>query len=475
MRPANLVAERGILGIILTQNHRLYDVGTLVPDDFAETYHGELFRLFKDLIEAGRTITAASVLTDAQDAVIWGDLKASKYLSRIEREAPHDGAVIVDLARTVRDMALRGRIIDTLATLSAMVPAAPVSISASELRETVDQAMASLFTSLDDIGLQKLGDVANQMLEDLKDTARKVGFSCGPAAIRTLMGPLFPETVYYIAATPGGGKSALALQMARDAARQNKQVALFSPEMGAREIAGRALTSDTGVSDLHIKLGGEYITNSEYEQLYTAAQALGGEGVYIDRTSSPSLALIRGRCAQKKRQGGLDLVFIDHAGLLAKPDRKMGEPDAWMANCAAIKQLANDLQIPVVVLAQFGTGQLRDMATWPHRRPMVGDIAYSGAVFQNADLILLLHREEALLKSAGKPIDGASKPTQSEWLDRVARAEGKVEAILGKRRSGGEGTGAQTLYFDAARYRFLDRDFRVASEPVDLMSYAAER
>ena len=142
--PKNLAAERAILGIILNSNNVLFDID-LSSADFAETYNGELFNLLSDQIEANNRATPATLLHDAQDAVIWGELKASEYLTKLADEAPPE-KLAQDFARTVKDTALRRKIITIAEDIKQRTYAAPVSLPASELREEMDESIARMRT-----------------------------------------------------------------------------------------------------------------------------------------------------------------------------------------------------------------------------------------------------------------------------------------------------------------------------------------
>ena len=459
--PSSLRAERGVLGIILTNNAAIYEMGDLRPEHFtAEPGHGELFRLFADQIAAGRTVTVATVVHDAQDRAILGDMRVSDVLARLEADAP-DAKFAGELAAAIRDTALRARIIALTAKVPEYVQAAPVSISASKLRDELYEQVMGLYESQEDMGIRQLGDIGEAVLERLKVAdAPTIGVPAGPVAVRELIGPLMPEKVYIIGGSPGSGKSSLAVQMARGVSAAGQAALVISPEMGGTEIFTRVAAAETGIRDDNIERG--LIGNEEYERIWNANEAIKTERVFVDPRSAPTITMVRGQATRMRRGAGLGALFIDHLGLMGKTSPRMSDPEKWEQNLTGGKQIAKDLGIPVVFLVQFHTEALRDMAQWPHRRPSQGDIAFSGYVDQNADAILLVHRlEYFLLRHEPSAEDSyRGKPYLEQWRDRCAQAKAKAEVILAKRRSGGPGTGMRTLYFDAARYTFHDNDFR---------------
>lgn len=445
----NAAAERALLGIIINHNQILFEVGSLAASDFrAEPLHGELLLLLKDQIEANRTVTAATLLHDAQDAPIWGDIKASDYLRQLEEEAPPPSHA-QELARIVRDTALRARLVEAANGLIQRVQAAPVSIAATELRTEYDEAFAALFSTVDDLGIRPAATVAEESLNRLKSVRTDSGYPLGLAGLEQLTGAFQPGRFYALGGAPGSGKSALALQVARHIAK-TAPVVIFSPEMQAAEQAERIMTFDTGISTHKIERN--LVDNAEYEALFNAAEAMKGGRLYIDDHSAPTLAMIRGRAMRMKKLTGLALIVIDHCHYMGKPDRRMPDFEALNDNLTGLKQLAKDLSVAVLGLVQFGTEALRDMAKWPHRKPTQGDLLFAGIVDRHADAIVLVHRLETFLRR-NQPYDGDK--IVMEWKDRLASATGKADLILTKRR-GGLGFGEQVVYFDAPRYRFSD-------------------
>lgn len=449
--PQNVRAERALLGVLLSDNDALFAIGDLPSTDFSESYNGELYLLIRDQIEAGRTASAATIMHDAQDAVIWGDMKASDYLFMLEREAP-PSRMAPELARVIRDTALRSRVIQTAEEIAKRARDAPVSVPADELRSEIDEAMQGLFPTIGDMGIRKSADVGDEILRGLREnTGTTHGLNVGLARVQDLTGPLLPGKLYMVAAASGGGKSALIVQMARYMAKTGHTSLIFSMEMDAEEFVGRILASQTGIEAPMIEQSA--INPSEYQLLADAVEDDRTANLYIDETSEPTMSLIRGRALRKKRLGGLDALFVDHIHYVKKPDRKMSEDEALNHNLRLAKATARDLHIPVVCACHFTSSSLRFMEAWPHPRPKKGDILFSGTVDRHADVIVMLHRPEYFLLRAEPEEDAKHR---HEWAIRKENEKGTAELILGKRR-GGKGYGIRKLYFDEKRVAFSDQ------------------
>lgn len=449
--PGSAEAERGLLGCIIQSNEVLYQIKSdLVAGDFIEPLHGEIWLLLRDLIETqARRVTGITLVTDAQDAIVWGEVKCSEYIQRLDRDAPPIH-VAASLAQTVREMSRRRRLIALADELREMAVNAPVSITSDELRSKADEAVAAVFTDVADLGVRKLSDIGDKVLERLKKKDVEQGLVPPLTAVRQLIGSLLPGRLYMLGGSPGSGKSALLLQIARYLAREGRTCLLYSIEMGDEEQAVRALSSDTGISSVDLEKG--LPSDKDFERVWTANEMERKNQMYIDGGSSPSLASIRGRSSRLKKLEGLDFLCIDHIHYLSKSDRKMSDHEALDENLKGLKQLAKDLKIPIMVVCQYGTEALRDMARWPHRKPTQGDLLFSGIVDRHADVVLLLSRREYFLQRSEPGLDDARRP---EWSAALLAEEGWVELILTKRR-GGRGWGTIRVGFNATTVEFRE-------------------
>lgn len=475
--PQNLQAERGLLGIILNNNDTIHDIVELTKMDFAEQHNGELFILFKDQISAGRSITAVTILHDAQDAVIWEStgLTASAYLAKLENDAPlgKQAERAKEFATTIRDTALSRRLVISMDELRAWIIASPASIPAVVQRDKVDSTMTSLFSSSADLGMNDVAAVGTRMLDRIKDADKEIGRHIGLSFVQNLTGPLLPGRMMMLGGTSGSGKSGLLAQIARYDAEHGGTPILFTREMRDEEVVSRLLSADTGISGSQIERN--MLSPEEYEKLWTANEAMKGLRFKISSPSQFSVPFIRARSLRQQRLGGLTLIEVDHVHLLAKSDRRMTDYEAMNENLEALKALAMDLGVPIIVACQLTGEALKDLNRWPHRLPIFTDLLFSATIDRNADIVLIIHRLEHVLKR-NRPIEKDDPKQFDAWTQRVNAVEGQVEALLTKRR-GGRGEGQQTGYFDASRVLFADAPFRRAfvqqDEPNDLWATRA--
>lgn len=440
----------------MNRNDAFFEVsGIVTAADFAEDWHGELWRLMHDQIVAGRDARASSLLHDQEQDADIGGVRASVYLADLERQAP-PSSLAQDLAKTIRDLALRRRLISAGEQLVAECFDAPASTRGEELRAKYDAAFAALFSTVADVGVRHIGDVSEMVL---KRVARAIGgvvegggIELPLAAAQALVGSLMPGRLYVLAGAPGSGKSLLAQKIAKHASRPGAGVALFrSIEMEDEEVVERDLATLTGISAESIERGN--VPPGDYETLVDAAALTNKHRLYIDSSSAPTAALIRAQAMRMKRLVGLDLLVVDHLLYIEKPDPRMPEFEAIRGNIKAMKRIAKDLGIPVLLLTQFN----REFNAGPVRRPTVSDLYNSSAIEQEADVILFVHREGYMLKRKEPPkgVTEKEKKEHSDWEARVMEAGDKAELILGKRR-GGKGFGVRTVYFDEKAVDFVD-------------------
>lgn len=447
--PQNIEAEKGLLGIIMERNDALFDVTHLIGKaDFYEPHHGELFTLMRDQIEQGKAATPTTLLHDtSQDADIGGIL-TSGYLATLLREAP-PSSVVRDLARTVHDLAIRRKLIQVSQKVMDEAYSAPASITGVEIETRYHADASTLFSSLTEIGVRSFAEVGDQLLNRVADAARRetpLGIDLGLKALQELTGALLPGRLYTLAAAAGAGKTGLALQLAVTIARTDP-VLFFSIEMDPEELATRHLSALSGVGGEKIERA--TINADDWGLLQDALKASKGLKLYLDGSTSPTVGAIRGKVIRMKRKTGVAVVIIDHMLYIAR-DPKLGEFDAARQNLQALKKMAKDLGVAVILLAHLKQSY---MTLDKLRDPHDGDVYGGGAVPQESDVLVILHREEMMLGKR-KPAPEDTKQVQ-DWEQKLLRATGKAKFILGKRRAG-HSNGARTVGFEETSQHFSD-------------------
>jgi replicative DNA helicase len=261
------------------------------------------------------------------------------------------------------------------------------------------------------------------------------GLPTGFRDVDEITGGLQPGELIIIASRPSMGKTALALNIARNAALDHgKKVAVFSLEMTTRSLILRLLASEAEIDFSTLRKG--FLANSAYRRLTEAGDRLSRAEIWIDDSGMATILEIKAKCRRLKAERGLDLVIVDYLQL-ASADGPRDRKDLEIAEISrGLKALAKELQLPVVALSQLNRGpEQRDP---DKRRPILGDLRESGAIEQDADVIAFIYREVVYKKETEEP--------------------NLAELEIAKQRNGP--TGTVKLHFEGRYARFENRSDR---------------
>lgn len=452
--PQNLDAERALLGIIMDRNDMLFEVlGTVSKVDFFEPQHGEIFTLMRDMIETGKEAKPGTLIHDlAQDADI-GGITASEYLRMMLRDAP-PAAMATTFARTIRDLAMRRRFIDVAYKHLDEAFNAPATITAQEIESRYHAAASALFSTAQEAGMKPLSDLSAAVVKRTQEAYRKdkrLGLSSGLKAFDDLAGPLLGGRLYCLSGASGAGKTALAYQIARHVAKE-APVLFQSIEMDGEELATRDLSALSQLPGERIERAD--LNEAEVFALMEAQAQQTGLQLYVDSAKRPTVGSIRGKAMRLKRMKGLDLLVIDHLRYIKSPSRvDLFEQQTEILQ--DLNALADDLDVPVLLLVQLKAGYGSEATDWKKvRQPNVGDIFNGAVIEQESDVLMLVHRAEYML--------ARRKPTENigDWEAALQKAKNRAELLLNKRR-GGVGQGQRTVGWIPEEQRMTDEIPRV--------------
>lgn len=316
---------------------------------------------------------------------------------------------------------------------------------------TLGEAMAEVFTQAEEVasGLAQPG-----LSTGLRDLDERLG------------GGLMPGWLMVVAARPAMGKSALAFAMAREAAQAGEKAAIFSLEMGRREVAARLLSAEVGVTARAI-LNGD-MTPAQRVKLSEARRLMEQMPLHLEDQPGRTVAEIRLRCRALARTGALSLIVVDHLGKVKAPPEvaRRGIREITAYNSGAMKELAQEFNCPVILLAQLS----RSVDGRDDKRPTMADLREAGQIEEDADVVALLYREEYYLKDRApkrKPEDSTER-----WLKKQAEHEGLLRLHAGRgdilvaKLRGGE-TGHVRALFDGPTTSWRDVPANEAGDPWD--------
>ncbi len=431
--PHDLEAEKAVLGAILVDGALFLDVAEeLAPRDFFREAHAKVFQVMRNLASAGEPIDALTVRATLQQRNELDEIGGPAYLFGLTDGVPMR-TNIGAYARIVKDRAATSRLIS--AARRILIDA---QSGEKEARELIDAAERAIFavaeqsTHGDFIDAETMVREGMPSLEQMIERRGTTGIATGFIDFDDMTRGFQPGALVLIAARPSMGKSAFALNVAYHAASHGHAVGFFSLEMSREELFIR-LVSSVGKLDGH-RLQSGYASPADFTRMTAAFAEIGQSGLHVDDSSSVGVLEMRGKARRLKARRGLDLVLVDYLQLMQlehSENRNLAVADA----SRALKLLARELQIPVVALSQLS----RETERRAEKRPMLSDLRDSGALEQDADLVVFIHRPEVYQSTHDN--------------------DGVAEIIIAKQRNGP--TGTVQLRWEKETTRFVNSTGRV--------------
>jgi len=399
-------AEQHVIGSILVNNNIFDEVDFLNKDDFLNSEHQAIFSASKELIEKGKEVDCFII----QDNLKNLDLR---YLVELSKNVPTTVnakayAKIVKRDSTNRKLMAAGNSIYQIAETD------------KPTEEKLDTAL-DLLSNLSTENNEKSKPVEiNKFLSSTIDDIEKaynnkgeiIGLSTGLIGLDEKTLGLHPSNLIIIAGRPSMGKTSLALNMAEDAAKKGKTALVFSMEMSGKELTQRELANLGSIPFNFIRSG--KLNDKHWPRLTEATKQLNEMPLIIDETPALTIGELRLRAKQVQREKGLDLIVVDYIQLMSGSGDTRNETVSDISR--GLKALAKELSVPVVALSQLN----RSLEQRPNKRPIMSDLRDSGAIEQDADVILFVYRDEVYNEeSPHKDI---------------------AEIIIGKQRQGALGT-----------------------------------
>ena len=388
--PQNLEAERGVLGSILLDPNMCDEVALLVrPDDFYADAHRKLYAHILAMHDAGKRIDATLLVEGLKQAGEFEAIGGTAYLAEVVHAVPV-AAHAVYYAQIVREKAVLRNVIHT--TTEILRDAYDPTL---EARDLVNQAEERIFAITDERTSDSLLSMHDVLVSAFEHIDRRMerggatGVPSGFADLDTLTGGLHESELIILAARPSMGKTALATNIADHVAVKAEVTTLFvSLEMSRLELAQRMLCGRGSIDGR--KFRGGYLSGEDREKLVEASAKLSKAPLFIDDTPTRTVTEIAASARRLKRKANLGLIVIDYLQLI-EPDNPRDPRQEQVAKIARqLKHLARKLQVPVLCLAQLN----RQADAAGERGPRLSQLRESGAIEQDADVVMFIHREE---------------------------------------------------------------------------------
>lgn len=432
--PQNIEAEQSLLGTILIHDKALLKVVELLaPDDFYREGHRVIFEAMLALFEQGQPHDLITVSNHLSDRNLLEKAGGSAYITSLTQVIPFAGT-LVRYAGIIRQKAVLRRLIQTSGELAARCYDAPGGID--ELVEQAEQMIFAVAQSRKKQGFEPMSRIVPKAFDRITRLAGRAeqvtGVATGYAELDRMTAGLQPSDLIVLAARPSMGKTALGLNIVQHAALVNKvPTAIFSLEMSAEQLALRMICSVGKVDAQRVRTGNLHV--SDWPGLTSAAGKLTQAPVYIDDSAGMTVLEMRAKARRLKSEHGIGLIMIDYLQLMQGRSGSENRNQEISEISRSLKAMAKELDMPVLVLSQLN----RNLESRPDKRPMMSDLRESGAVEQDADVIMFIYRDEVYNKSPENP------------------EKGVAEVIIGKQRNGPTGTvrlqfiGEYTAFRDA--------------------------
>ena len=473
--PQNVEAEAALLGALMIDNRLAEDIQLkLRPDHFFEPLHGRIYEQILKLVDRNMIANPVTLrpLFEADEEM--RELGGPSYLAQLTGS----GAAIIgarDFAEQVYELALLRSLIGVG---REMVEQALDTSEEVDPKGQIEAAEAALYRVAEEGGgegsvktFAQATRLAIQMAEKALNTGGGLsGVTTGLETVNAKTGGLHRSDLLILAGRPGMGKTALATNIAFNAAQRlvrdleegialeksaGAGVAFFSLEMSADQLATRILAEQSGISSENLRMG--KISQLEFRNLARAAADLESLPLYIDDTPGLTIAALRTRARRLKRQKGVGLIVVDYLQLLQGTGRSANENRVQEISeiSRGLKTLAKELNVPVLALSQL----TRAVEQREDKRPQLADLRESGSIEQDADIVLFVYREEYYVASREpkRPVEGDDSKifeAHDQWASDMERVYGLSELLISKQRHGA--TGKVRLRFESKITRFSD-------------------
>ncbi len=433
-------AERAVLGAVLLDPSALDAASELLePQDFYRGAHGEIFRAVLSLAQAHESIDALTVRAELERTGAIERAGGVAYLMSLVDGMPRS-ANVQAYARIVRDHALRRQLVAVGEQLR--VRSADRSRPPQDLIEEAERTIFALSEQGRARGFMPIERVAAEGLEKLEQLSERrelvTGLATGYVRLDRMTSGLQDGELVILAARPSMGKTALALNIAQHiAVHGHVPVGIFSLEMSAQQLFFRLLAGE-GRIDAH-KLRTGRLTPEEWERLTHTYDVISQARIFIDDTPGVTPMEVRSKARRLKSEHDLGLLVIDYLQLMRLERRSDNRQQEISEISRSLKGIAKELNIPVLALSQLSRAP--DQRQGDHR-PQLSDLRESGAIEQDADLVMFIFRPEVYEKDEAKIAE--------------KNLEGLAEVIIAKQRNGPIGT--VPLYFVKQYTRFENRD-----------------
>ena len=433
--PQSIDSEKALLGAIMLKPETLHDISDIIsPFSFYAEKHRTIFRGMMDLFAKGEPIDLLSLSTKLKETKTLDAIGGSSYLAELVNGVPTASnaehyAHIVQKKATMRDLISAADHISELGYKEEQ-----------DLEETLDEAEKKIYEVTNTPGVHKFTSIAQSLgdawdridhLHNAGDELR--GIHTGFPSLDNILAGFQKSDLIILAARPSMGKTALALDIARQAATEhNVPVGIFSLEMSSQQLVDRMLAADSKVDAWKLRTG-RLKNDEDFARIRESLDSLSKAPIFIDDQPGSTILKMRSVARRLKSEHGLGLIIVDYLQLMNPTNTKASDNLVQQITeiSRSLKHMARELDVPVLALSQLSRAVEQRRG-----KPRLSDLRDSGSIEQDADVVMFIHRDDKMNENSDKP--------------NIA------EILIEKHRNGP--TGMVELYFDAKHTTFLSVD-----------------
>ncbi|MBP8626502.1 MAG: replicative DNA helicase [Syntrophorhabdales bacterium] len=429
--PQNIEAEQSLLGGLLVDNDAINRVIDMVsPEDFYRDNHGKIYKIISDLYERNEAIDIITVSSYARDKGLVDEIGGIAYLNTLVDMMP-TSANITQYAKMIREKALARNLIKVATQIIEKGYEADADIdtyideSEKMIFQVAEQKLRPAFFHVKDVIMQSIETIDRLYHKKQSVTGIPTGF----VELDKLTSGLQPSDLIVVAGRPSMGKTAFCMNIAQNVATMDESpvpVGIFSLEMSKEQLVTRLLSSESEIEHSRLRTG--TFSQNDWPKLVRATGKLTKAPLFIDDSPSMGVLELRARARRMKKEHGLGLIIIDYLQLMRGRSNAERREQEISEISRFLKALAKELTIPVIAISQLNRAP--EQREKDNKRPRLADLRESGAIEQDADVIMFIYRDEVYNKNPDNPDKGVA------------------EVIIGKQRNGP---------IDTVKLAFLDR------------------
>jgi len=455
--PCNIEAEQALIGSILVSNEIYDEISSKIDSKkFFDPIHVKIFEVIEKLISKGLLANPITLKNYFENNEGLKELGGQEYLIKITKFSTSTKQAI-DYSNIVYEMYVRRELIKISELVLYDASTTEINLAGEEI---IQNAEKSLFDLAERGQFNRSFIKFDKALTQTIDMAKKawkneeglVGVPTGLTDLDSRLGGLHKQDLIIIAGRPSMGKTALATNIAFNAAKKIEKngtkstVAFFSLEMSSEQLSTRILSEQSKIRSNDIRRG--KVTENEMERFIETSKNIHDLPLYIDETPAITIAAIRNRARRIKRLYGLELVVVDYIQLMRGGNNKYdGRVQEISEITQGLKALAKELDVPVLALSQLS----RAVEQRDDKKPQLADLRESGSIEQDADVVMFVYREAYYLERK-EPTLGSVE--HAEWQQKMDEISRLAEIMIGKQRHGP--TGNVKVEFEAMYTKFKD-------------------